>query len=79
MSDMQSSFCRYDINKKESCTANELLKKLCLQHPGHCHLVQRDHHPPDDVQHVRVPGRPGVAASGEVQGPAGILYSLPDP
>jgi len=53
--------------------------KLCLQRPGHCHLVQRDHHPPDDVQHLRVPGRPGVSAAGEIQGSAHVLCSLPDP
>lgn len=53
--------------------------KMCLQHPGHRHLVQRDHHSADDVQYLRVPGRPGVLATREVQGSAGVLCSLPDP
>lgn len=49
------------------------------QHPGHRHPVQRDHHPADDVQHLRVPGGPGVPAAAEVQSSAGRLGSLPDP
>ena len=51
---------------------------MCLQNPGHCHLIQRDHHPADDVQHLRVPGWPGVSAAGEIQGSADILRPLPD-
>lgn len=52
---------------------------MCLQHPGHRHPVQRDHHSADDVQHIRVPGWPGVPAAGEIQGSADGLSSLPDP
>lgn len=51
---------------------------LFLQHSGHCHLVQRDHHSADDVQHLRVPGRPGVPPPGALQGSADILCCLPD-
>ena len=53
-------------------------KKLSSQHPGHRHLVQCDHHPADDVQHLRVPGGPGVAAAGALQSSADVLGSLPD-
>lgn len=49
------------------------------QHPGHRHPVQRDHHPADDVQHLRVPGGPGVPTAAEVQSSAGRLGSLSDP
>lgn len=55
---------------------------LCVwkwQNPGHRRLVQRYHHPPDDVQHLRVPGGPRVSAAGEIQGSAGVFGSLPDP
>lgn len=49
-----------------------------MQHPGHRHPVQCDHHPADDVQHLRLPGRPGVAAAGAVQSSDDVLGSLPD-
>lgn len=50
-----------------------------LQHPGYWHPLQRDHHPADDVQHLRVPGGPGVAAAAEIQGSAGGRGRLPHP
>lgn len=52
---------------------------LCFQHPGFSHLIQRDHHSTDDVQHLRLPGRPCVPAAGEVQGSAHGFSRLPDP
>lgn len=50
-----------------------------FQHPGHCHPVQCDHHPADDVQHLRVPGGPGFTAAGAFPGPAAALRPLPEP
>lgn len=52
---------------------------LCFQHPGFSHLIQRDHHSADDVQHLHLPGRPCVPAAGEVQGSAHLFSRLPDP